>query len=222
MSLQYVCLPRHLDKSGQAESLSKTAGRVSSQPAVCTEGECTSPDQCADNATDDSADNGRNRRDASGVMDDDRTRRRAVVMVMVDVMTGRRRRRAVMSPGRRTVTPVMRRGNRRARGKGETRNENHDCLDDLVHITPATFCFVGFAGARPPLTERQEPSPKVSDKVFTARPCQNRSTQIESPPRHRGAHILQYVRGARQKSHTAPPAAPALHCDSPHASSPKE
>ena len=140
----------------------KTAGRVFSQPADLTEW-AQSPDQCADNSADDATDDGSNWRDASGVVDDDRPRRQAVVVV--DEMTGRRRRRAAMSPRRRTGTSVMRRGYRRARSQRETRNENHDCLDDLVHITPATFCFVDFAGARPPLTERQESSPKVSDKV---------------------------------------------------------
>ena len=105
------------------------------------------PHQRADEATDETADNGRNRRDASGVVDDDRPRRRAV---MVNVMP-RRRRRAVVMDRRGTAASVMRRGNCRTRGKGETRNENHDCLDDLVHITPATFCFAVPQGPVPRL-----------------------------------------------------------------------
>ena len=96
------------------------------------------PHQRADETTDDASDDGRNRRDACGVMDDDRRRRRAVVMMDV-VMP---RRRAVVMDRRGTAASVMRCGNCRARGKGDARNENHDYLDDLVHITPATFCLV--------------------------------------------------------------------------------
>ena len=106
------------------------------------------PHQRADETSDDSANDGRNRRDASGVMDDDRPRRRAVVMM--DVVMPRRRRAAVMDR-RGTAASVMRRGNCRARGKDDARNENHDCLDDLVHVTPATFCFAVPQGPVPRL-----------------------------------------------------------------------
>ena len=37
--------------------------------------------------------------------------------------------------------PMMRRGNRRASRQNHTRHENRECLDDLVHVTPATFFF---------------------------------------------------------------------------------
>ena len=41
----------------------------------------------------------------------------------------------------RTMPSVMRRGNRRACRQNHTSHENRECLYDLVHITPATFCF---------------------------------------------------------------------------------
>ena len=65
----------------------------------------------------------------------------------------------------RTMPPVMRRGNRRTSRQNHTRHENRECLDDLVHITPATFCFRFPAGALLPLTERQEIGPLLSDNI---------------------------------------------------------
>ena len=58
------------------------------------------------------------------------------MMDVVNDMMPRRRRRAM-----RTMPPVMRRGNRRACRQNHTSHENRECLDDLVHITPATFFF---------------------------------------------------------------------------------
>ena len=121
------------------------------------------PHQRADETSDDSADDGRNRRDASGMMDDDR--RRAVVMM--DVVMPRRRRAAVMDR-RGTAASVMRRGNCRARGKGDARNDNHDCLDDLVHITPATFCFDVPQGPVPRLQKARALQRRFLTKFFAA------------------------------------------------------
>ena len=62
----------------------------------------------------------------------------AVMDVVNDMMTRRRRRRAM----RTMPPPVMRTGERRASRQDHSRRQNRNCLDDLVHITPATFCFI--------------------------------------------------------------------------------
>ena len=124
------------------------------------------PHQRADETSDDPADDGRNRRDASGVMDDDRPRRRAVVMM--DVVMPRRRRRAAVMDWRGTAASVMRRGDCRTRGKGDARNENHDCLDDLVHVTPATFCFAVPQGPVPRLQKARTLQCRFLTKFFAA------------------------------------------------------
>ena len=86
---------------------------------------CRRADQSADNR----ADCGRAKRNPSGVP--------AVMVNMLDDMMTRRRWRRAM----RTMPSVMRRGNRRASRQNHASHENRECLDDLVHITPATFCF---------------------------------------------------------------------------------
>ena len=85
---------------------------------------CRRADQSADNR----ADCRSSERNPSGIA--------AAVMDVVNDMMPRWRRRAM-----RTMPPVMRRGNRRASRQNHTRHENRECLDDLVHITPATFFF---------------------------------------------------------------------------------
>ena len=68
----------------------------------------------------------------------------------------------------RTTPPtVMGRCNRRACGQSRSREKNHNGFDDLVHITPATFCLTCFAGARLPLTESQATLHIKPDKVFS-------------------------------------------------------
>ena len=116
---------------------------------------CRSSNQPADNRSDCR----RAKRDPSGVP-------AAVMDVVNDMMPRRRRRRAM-----RTMPPaVMRSGNRRASRQNHTRHENRECLDDLVHITPATFFFSRFAGALLPLTESQETNLGESDnKTFPHR-----------------------------------------------------
>ena len=114
---------------------------------------CRRADQSADNRADCCG----TERDPSGVP--------ATVMDVVNDMMPRRRRRAM-----RTMPPVMRRGNRRASRQNHPSHENRECLDDLVHITPATFFFSRFAGALPPLTESQETDLEESDnKTFPHR-----------------------------------------------------
>ena len=62
--------------------------------------------------------------------------------VVNDMMSRRRRRRAMMMHRRRTaMTSIMGSGNRRTGRENQARNENHNCFDDLVHITPT---FPGF------------------------------------------------------------------------------
>ena len=60
----------------------------------------------------------------------------AAVMDVVNDMMPRRRRAIRMMP-----PAMMRGGNRRTRRQNHPSHENRNCLDDLVHITPATFCF---------------------------------------------------------------------------------
>ena len=117
----------------------------------------------ADQSADNRADCRCAERDPSGVP--------AVMMGVVNDMMPRRRRRRAM----RTMPPVMRRGNRRASRQNHTRHENRECLDDLVHVTPATFCLVVFAGALLPLTESQETDLGESDnKTFLTELCASR------------------------------------------------
>ena len=71
--------------------------------------------------------------------------------VVNDVMP--RGRATMMNWCRTAMTSVMGRGNRRACGQGRSCEKNHNGFDDLVHITPATFCLTCFAGDRLPLTE---------------------------------------------------------------------
>ena len=81
----------------------------------------------ADQSTDNRTDRGGSERDPPGVT--------AVMMDVVnDMMT--RRRRAM-----RTMPPMPRPSNRRTRRQNHPSHENRNCLDDLVHITPATFFF---------------------------------------------------------------------------------
>ena len=95
----------------------------------------------------------------------------AAAMGVVNDMMPRRRRRTM-----RTMPPaMMRRGNRRASRQNHPSHENRECLDDLVHVTPATFCLVVFAGALLPLTESQETDLGESDnKTFFTEPCASR------------------------------------------------
>ena len=94
--------------------------------------------RCTDQPTDNGTDCRRTKRDPTGVP--------AVMMGVVnDMMTRRRWRRAM-----RTMPPsMMRRGNRRACRQNHPRHENRECLDDLVHVTPATFFLIS----------RRSPSP---------------------------------------------------------------
>ena len=83
--------------------------------------------------------------DAPHETGDETARRVFVPTVMVMRVTRRRRRwrrrRAAMN-GRGAARPVvMRRGIGRSGGERETREDESDCLDDLVHVTPATFFF---------------------------------------------------------------------------------
>ena len=82
----------------------------------------------ADQSADNRADCRSSERNPSGVP--------ATVMDVVNDMMPRWRRRAM-----RTMPPVMRRGNRRTSRQNHTSHENRECLDDLVHITPATSFF---------------------------------------------------------------------------------
>ena len=82
----------------------------------------------ADQSSDNGPDRGSSERDPTGI---------AVMMDMVNDMMPWRWRRAM----RTMPPPMMRRGNCRASRQNNTRHENRECLDDLVHITPATFFF---------------------------------------------------------------------------------
>ena len=88
----------------------------------------SSPRRRTDQSADNGPDSGSSERDPSGIT--------AVMMDVVNDMMPGRRRRAM-----RTMPPVMRRGNRRASRQNHTRHKNRERLDDLVHITPATFFF---------------------------------------------------------------------------------
>ena len=63
--------------------------------------------------------------------------------------------------------PMMRRGNRRASRQNHASHENRECLDDLVHVTPAAFRFRFPAGALLPLTESQEALFLKSDRIIS-------------------------------------------------------
>ena len=87
----------------------------------------------ADQPTDNGPYRGSAERDPSSVT--------AVMMDVVNDMMPRRRRRAM-----RTMSPPMtRRSNRRTRRQYHASHKNRECLDDLVHITPA---FPGFCPYR--------------------------------------------------------------------------
>ena len=91
--------------------------------------------------------------------------------VMVGVMNDMipRRRAAMMNRCRTAMTSMMGRGNRRAGREDHARNENQNCFDDLVHITPTTFFLLCCAGVHLPLTRRQETHIAESDKEFSHR-----------------------------------------------------
>ena len=84
--------------------------------------------RCADQSADNGPDCRRAERNPSRVP--------AVMMDVVNDMMPRWRR------AMRTMPPVMRRGNRRTSRQNHTSHENRNCLDDLVHVTPAfpDFC----------------------------------------------------------------------------------
>ena len=81
-----------------------------------------------DQPADDGSDRGGSERNPAGVA--------GVMIDMVNDMMPRRRR------AMRTMPPMMRRGNRRTGRQNHASHENHNCLDDLVHITPTfpDFC----------------------------------------------------------------------------------
>ena len=103
----------------------------------------------------------------------------ATVMDVVNDLMPRRWRWAM-----RTMPPaMMRSGNRRTRRQNHTRHKNHECLDDLVHVTPATFCF---DFPREPISRshqvRRKRESNLTDFItldFTSKPAKQR--QFSSP-----------------------------------------
>ena len=88
----------------------------------------------ADQSSDNRADCGSSERDPSSVT-------AAVMMDVVNDMMPRRRR---------TMPPMMRRGNCRTSRQNHASHKNRNCLDDLVHITPTFPDFLSLHKVRNP------------------------------------------------------------------------
>ena len=90
----------------------------------------------------------------------------AMMVDMVNDMMSRRRGRRAMRP---MSPPMMRRCYCRTSRQHRSSDENHNCLDDLVHITPATFCFdfpqEHFSRLH---KDRQLPNHFLTDRFLTA------------------------------------------------------
>ena len=70
-------------------------------------------------------------------------RRRAVVVTDRRVMVTRRTvmRRCWRTMGDRSRRVTTMRGRESRSGQGHSSEKNHNCLDDLVHVTPSLSCF---------------------------------------------------------------------------------